>query len=402
MDVLHYSFSLSACPKCHLLVCKHTSLANLDFQVVEQQSTEHHTTTTTNDHDGIPMTIDNRMRTNSRRYSTNEMNFYIFPSTIGNNRYSWTTFGTNSTPTLTNQSIENRTFDDDIPFANENIISSTYTEFKPRFTHIVRTQSERCQQRTKPSICRTKSYSFSTVYTTQKSIKSVVSSPHIEYDDHHHHRHHRISPTYSNLSLLTLLLLVLSYLLTNTLDIVLLYVYYHINYFYFILFACVLCACDLLQWMNNLIEFRHLPTRLLLVPFLLRFYLLYEMIELMIILLNRHCLIHSTMLDSSSTPSSSTTTTLETSLSQTTQSSLIEHSTYDRTIKQGMIYVLTVFYLTHSSLLAFVNIYFWSHNFQLTVNSSLNMDYFIPQWISDENLSRTTLMNIVPVQSSIQ
>ena len=84
MDVLHYSFSLSACPKCHLLVCKHTSLANLDFRAIEQEEEkqsiiESNITTPTN--------VINRYQ----RLSSHGMNFYILPSTTAENRHSWTT-----------------------------------------------------------------------------------------------------------------------------------------------------------------------------------------------------------------------------------------------------------------------------------------------------------------------
>ena len=377
MDVLHHAFSLSACPKCHLLICKHTSLANLDFHTIEKD--EQHASI------NLPHPY--------QRLSTHGMNFYLLPSTIVNNRYSWTTFGSQSMG-----SIETLKNEEDIPFADENIISMSLP-LKPTMTHIVRTQSERYPKHVSPEFYLTKSFSFSTINTstTPKSIISSVSSPRIEQDDH------RRQKCPWNVSLFILMFLVLSYLMTNTLDIVLLYVYYHINSLTFILFTCVLLACDLILWINNLLNYRNLPTRLLLIPFILRFYLLYELVEYMISLFNKNSMIDSEMSDSSSSPSSSTTTTLETNLSRTTKVPLIPSSSHHhlKTIKRRLYQTLLIFSLTHSSLIAFVNLYFWSNNFQLTVNSSLTMDYILPYWIHDEHQS-TSIELISPQPTSLQ
>jgi len=395
MDVLHYSFSLSACPKCHLLICKHTSLANLDFRSIEQeeekQSINIHSTN-----------IKNRYQ----RLSSHGMNFYVLPSPTAsnNNRHSWTTFGTGSiesTNTLENLSINNETLCDNIPFANENIIHSSLP-LKPRLNQIVRTQSERCQKNFKPHICLTKSYSFSTIYTTPKSNKSLTLSPHIQPNINQSKNLH------SNLSIFILSILILSYLITITLDIVLLYIYYHTNNLYFLGFIFIILTGDIILWINNLIDVKNLSTRLLLIPFALRFHILYELVELMIILFNRNTIDNTQSFHSSSTPSSSTTTTLETNLSQTIDSSLIHHHHQEdqslsyKIKKQRLFHYLKLFYLIHSSLLVFVNLYFWSNHFQISTKSTLNMDYFIPQWTTTDNqLLLSTSMNIIPLRPSI-
>jgi len=396
MDVLHYSFSLSACPKCHLLVCKHTSLANLDFRSIEQE--EENQSIIESSH-----TTSNNVKNRYQRLSSHGMNFYILPSTTtSDNRHSWTTFGTGSIEsihTLENLSIDHETLCDNIPFANENIIHSSLP-LKPRFNQIVRTQSERCQKNLKPRICLTKSYSFSTISTTPKSNKSLTLSPHIQQDKNQSKR------LYSNFSIFILSILILSYLLTNTLDIVLLYIYYHTNDLYFIIFILIILICEIILWIDNLIDMKNLSIRLLLIPFFLRFYILYELVELMIIIFNKNLIDNRQIFDSTSTPSSSTTTTLETNISQTTDSSLIHHhhqhqSQLYKTKKRRLFHYLSLFYLIHSSFLVFVNLYFWSNHFQLSTKSTLNMDYFIPQWTTDNHLLLSTSMNIVPVRSSI-
>ena len=374
MDVLHCSFSLSACPKCHLLVCQHTSLANLDFQAMEQACS-----TTATDHSFN--VSDKSVNNPYRRLSSHGMNYYILPSTASNNRYSWTTFGTNSiesTDTLENFSSESVTFCENIPFADECIIS-TPSPFKSTFTHLVRTQSARCHNNATPRICLAKSFSLSTIYTTPKSLPS---SPHIEQTDH------RSITSYSNLSLLTLVLLMVSYLLTSTFDIVLLYIYYHMNSLDFVLFLCTLLTVELLLWVHNLIEFRHLPTRFLLLPFVARLYLLYELVELMITRWNEKWLVQTQIMEPPSTASSSTTSTLETNVSRTTNGFLLHSqlSSASQPIKRRLFRFLTLFYLIHSSLLPLANLYLWSNDFQLTANAPLRMNYFIPQWIAEDQL----------------
>ena len=376
MDVLHYSFSLSACPKCHLLVCKHTSLANLDFRSIEQQQEK---------------PTSNNVKNRYQRLSTHGMNFYVLPSTT-DNRHSWTTFGTGSiesSNTFGNLSLGNETLCDDIPFANENIIQSSLP-FKPTLNHIVRTQSERCQKNFKPRICLTKSYSFSTIYTTPKSL---TLTPHIQQDKNPTNKFH------SNFSILFLTILIISYLLTNTLDIVLLYIYYHTNYAYFIILTVIIFTCDIILWINNFIDIKNLSTRLLLIPFILRLYILYELVELLIIVFNRNFIDNTRIFDTPSS-SASTTTTLETNISETTDSSLIHQSQSYKTMKRRIFHYLTLFYLIHSSLLVFVNLYFWSNNFHPTTKSTLSMDYFVPQWTTADDLVLSTSMNMIPIRPS--
>jgi hypothetical protein len=396
MDVLHYSFSLSACPKCHLLICKHTSLANLDFRAIEQQE-EKQSIIESSD------TPSTNVKTRYQRLSSHGMNFYILPSTTtaADNRHSWTTFGSGSigsTHTLGNLSIDNETLCDNIPFADENIIHSSLP-LKSPLNQIVRTQSERCQKNFKPRICLTKSYSFSTIYTSPKSHQSLTLSPHIQPAKTPSKNFH------SNLSLFILIILIITYLLTNTLDIVLLYIYYHTNSLYFIILISTIFICDIVLWINNLIDIKNLSTRLLFIPFILRLYLLYELVELMIIIFNKNFIDDTQIFDSSSTPSSSTTTTLETQISQTIDTSLIHQphqSQSYKILKRRIFHHLTLFYLIHSSLLVFVNLYFWSNNFQSSIKSTLNMDYFIPRWTTtDTDLLLSTSMNIIPVRSSI-
>jgi len=390
MDVLHYSFSLSACPKCHLLVCKHTSLADLDFGSIEQQQEKQSIIEFNNP-------TSNNIKTRYQRLSSHGMNFYILPSTTTpDNRHSWTTFGSGSiesTNTLENLSIDHEILCDNIPFANENILHSSLS-FKPTFNQIVRTQSERCQTKLTPHICLTKSYSFSTIYTTPKSS---TLSPHVQINKNPSEHFH------SNLSILIFLILIISYLITNTLDIVLFYIYYHTNYFYLIIFTSIILISDIILWINNLIDTKNLSTRLLLIPFILRLYILYELVELIFIILNKNLIDNTEIFDGSS----STTTTLETNISQTTDSTIHHHrqqrhqtQSY-KTMKRRLFHYLTLFYLIHSSLLVLINLYFWSNNFQLSTNSTLNMDYFIPQWTTDNDLLLSTSMNIIPIRSSI-
>ena len=396
MDVLHYSFSLSACPKCHLLVCKHTSLAELDFRSIDQQEEKQSIIESNN-------TIsNNNIKTRYQRLSSHGMNFYILPSTTTpDNRHSWTTFGSGSIKST--NTLDHEILSDNIPFADENIIHSSLS-FKPTFNQIVRTQSERCQTKFTPHICLTKSYSFSTIYTTPKSL---TLSPHIQTIQHQSEGFH------SNLSILILIILIISYLITNTLDIVLLYIYYHANYLYFITFTTMILICDIILWLNNVIDIKNLSTRLLLIPFILRLYILYELVELIFIIFNKNLISNTEIFDSSSTPSSSssTTTTMETNITQTTDSSIHHHHRRQqqrhqtqsyKTMKRRIFHYLTVFYLIHSSLLVLFNLYFWSNNFQLSTKSKLNMDYFIPQWTTTDNdLLLSTSMNMIPVRSTI-
>lgn len=400
MDVLHYSFSLSACPKCHLLVCKHTSLANLDFRSIEQQPSQQEKQSISE----INTLPSNNVKNRYQRLSSHGMNFYMLPSTAAatDDHHSWTTFGSGSvesTDTLKNLSIDDETSCDNIPFADEHIIHPS-TSLKPTFNQIVRTQSERYQKSYRPRMCLTKSNSFSTIYTTPKSIKSLTLSPHVQQNKNQSTKYH------SNFSILFVITLIISYLLTNTLDIVLLYIYYHTNYSYFIIFALTLLICDMILWINNLIDIKNLSTRLLLIPFILRLYILYQLVELMIIVFNRKTIGSTELFDSSSTstPSSSTTTTLETNISHTTDESLLRHehvSDAYKTMKKRIFSYLTLFYLIHSSLLVLVNLYFWSNNFQSSTKSILTMDYLIPKWINDNDLVLSTSMDSSLGRSSV-
>ena len=389
MDVLHYSFSLSACPKCHLLVCKHTSLANLDFLATEQEAEEEDAAA--------------EKKTPYQRLSSHGMNFYILPSTtVSDNRHSWTTFGTGSmgsNHTIENSSVGNETLCDNIiPFANENIIH-TSLPIKPRLNPIVRTQSERCPKNCKPRLCLTKSYSFSTTYPTPKS----TLSPHIQTVIHP-------SKCFSsNCSIILLSILLLSYLITNTLDIVLIYIYYQTNSIYFLSFLLIVFASDVILWMNNFIERKTLSTQALLIPFALRFHILYELVELMLILLNQTTDLESTQSFHSS--SSSTTTTLETNLSDSSlnhhqpqqQQQQYQCSVY-KTKKRRVYHYLALFYLIHSSFLIFINLYFWSNHFQISHKSTLNMNYFLPQWTTTTTTTADNphfFSNIIPIHPSL-
>jgi len=204
MNVLHYSFSLSACPKCHLLICKHTSLADLDFNSDQQQKQCSNT----------PISIRNNLENSCQQeHPSHDTNFYIFPSTTSDNRYSWTTFGTDShesTNILNNLSSNNETICENIPFANENIINSSLL-LKPTFNQIVRTQSEKFNNNnnnhfSKP-IYLTKSLSFFTINNKFSSF------PHLNHVESSLTK----SYSYSKISFL-LILLIFSFLITNTMQ----------------------------------------------------------------------------------------------------------------------------------------------------------------------------------------
>lgn len=310
MNVLHYSFSLSACPKCHLLICKHTSLAELDFHA-DQQEKQCSTTTIS-------------MEEPSQQHLSDGTNIYIFPSTESDNRYSWTTFGTNfnqSGCTLNNLQMNNERFDEDIPFADENIRDST-----PTIDQIVRIQSERANPPPPPSI------NLFHPNPIQRSLDHtfVDSSSHLRNS----------------------LLLILLYLLTNTIDIVLIYIYSHCHYIHLLSFVGMMMLFDMILWINNLIQSQTIPSYLLLIPFSVRFYLLYQLLEFLLIIIDRK------------------------------KNRSIFYSLYQ--MKKPKVYQnLTLFYLIHSGFSALINLYFWSKNFQFSTEYSLNMDYFIPQWSTE-------------------
>jgi hypothetical protein len=333
MNVLHYSFSLSACPKCHLLICKHTSLADLDFNSTQQQSVTECNDTT--------ISIEDKLEHSSQQRSFNGTNFYIFPSTTFDNRHSWTTFGSDSIEN-TNTS-NNETICENVPFANENILNS-------------RTQSERIDNK----FSKSKSFSLATIYH-----KSTIF-PHIK------HETHSLTKSYSTTSFLLIMIFILSFIITNTIDIVLCYVYYYTNYIYLISFISTIILCDLILGMNNLIKLNSISSYLLLIPFSIRFYLLYKLIELLLILFDKHF-----------------------------NRQIIESSLY-KLKKQKLFHYLALFHLIHTGFFALINLYFWSNNFHLSTKSLLNMDSFIPQWIFNNDLSSSTsIINTITTHSSL-
>lgn len=370
MNALHYSFSLSACPKCHLLVCKHTSLANLDFNPIPATSSTDCSSTTLSLHD-------HRKTPSTPR----GMNFYVLSGTGSENGHSWTTSGresVDSQKTGDRFSSDNDTVCDDIPFAHEHVIHSSLL-MSPTFNQIVRSQSERCAKHVKPSISMTRSFSFSTIYN-RSSASSSSSWPPIQQIDA------SISklPASSTRSFLTLLILIISFLITNTLDIVLLYIYYHSHRWNFLLFFSVLLVSDLILWINHLIEWKQIPSRFLFFPLTIRFYLLYELVDTMTLLFEKKFL-HTALSDSSST----TTATLETQISQTTDAPTIlrrSSTSLQKRTRQRLYSYLALFYLVHTGLITLVNLYIWSNHFQLTTKSSLTMESFLPRWpISTES-----------------
>jgi hypothetical protein len=373
MNVLHSSFSLSACPKCHLLICQHTSLANLDFDFIQQQpqSIIESSSTTISIENSCP------------QRSPYGPNFYLFPSTTSDNRHSWTTFGTDSiesTNTFNNLSSNNETISQSIPFSNENIIDSSLP-LTPMLNQIVRTQSEKFTNNFQKPLYITNRFSFSTIYNKSASFL------HIKHEDH------SLTQSYSNISFFMIIILLLSFLITNTIDIVLLYIYYHTNYLYLISFISTIILCDMIIWLNNLIHFKTIPSYFLLIPFTIRLYLLYELIELL-----------TTMFDKNDNiqifDSSSSSTTFETNVSQTTGSPIIRYSSSYKIRKQRLFHYLTLFYLVHTGFFAFINFYCWSNNFESSSKSLLNMDYFIPQWTSSDDLLSTTIHTITTHSST--
>ncbi|UJR23528.1 hypothetical protein I4U23_026520 [Adineta vaga] len=299
MSILHHSFSLSACPKCHLLICQHTSLADLNFHASQQN------------------------------HLSDGTNRYLFPSNTIDIRYSWTTCGTESLEsTQTLKKIES------IPFAHENLL-----------------QSERLSTNIqKSSIDLTKSLSYSTLYDPSSQIK---------------HEDQTFIKSDSNISFPMISLLILSFLLTNIIDIVLIYIYYRTSSFYLISFLCTIILCDIIIWINNLIQFQTNLSYFLLIPFINRFYLLYELIDFLTIAFERDENLHR--MDS---------------LSINTDSTIVDCSK-----KQNLFNELSTFYLIHTGLFALINFYFWSNNFQLSTQSFIQMDYFIPRWLANDDLS---------------
>ena len=319
MNTLHYSFSLSACPKCHLLICKHTSLANLNFNIDNQQQIQCSNTT---------ISIEN---TSFEQNLFNGKNIYIFPSSILDHGYSWTTFGTDtnqSTNTIQNLLLNNQTIcEKNIPFSNENILHSS----------LILTQK---------SISLTKSLSYLSINDKSSSFSYLKTK----------------SYSYSIISYLFIFLLILTYLITNIFDIVLIYIYYHTNYIYLILYISIIILCDIILWINNLIESYTMSFYLLLIPFSIRFYLLYQIIELLIILYDKNL------------------------------NKKIYYLLYK--IKKFKVYQnLILFYLIHTGFLTFINLYILSNNFQFSNKFFLNMDYFIPKWFIHKNSTNHLLLS---------
>jgi hypothetical protein len=169
-----------------------------------------------------------------------------------------------------------------------------------------------------------------------------------------------------------ILLLIFLFLITNTIDIVLIYIYYHLHYIYLISYLSTIILCDIILWLNNFIQSktRILPSYFLLIPFSIRFYLLYKLLELLLIILDRN------------------------------KYPYIFNSLYK--INKSKLYQnLILFYLIHTGFLSFINLYFWSNNFQLSTEIFLNMDYFIPQWIiNNQLLSSISISSSDPIPAS--
>ena len=336
MHVLHYSFSLSACPKCHLLVCQHTSLANLDLNPPEE---------------------------NSPCEFSQGMNLYLLPlSTTSDQNYSWTTSGTNSSSsvqTIDQCSSENETICDNIPFADENIVESNSSIFQPKISTVVRTQSERCSKDLKPRISMTRSLSFSTIYNKSSSISSPTWSrdkPIVSSTSTNH--------SSSFKSIFFLFLLILSFLITNTIDIVLLYIYYQKNWINFLQYFVVLLVCDKIFWFNRLIEWKQRRSRLLLFPLTIRFYLLYQLVDSLTFLFEK------TFVRRSSKRSSSSSSTIINSSIDSSTSTNIEKRRRERIFHQ-----LTFYYLIHSAFQSMINLYISTNENEITMRF-----WFLPFW----------------------
>lgn len=273
MNVLHYSFSLSACPKCHLLICKHTSLANLNMNLNEKENI-------------------------SQEHLTNGTNVYLFPSTIHNHRYSWTT--NESLNTMKNFLTNNETICENIPFSNEKILNSSLI-LTPKQNSIIQTD-----------------YHLT-------NIKSL----------------------FSPIFILWIFLLILSFLITNTIDIVLIYIYYHTNYLYLMIFLMTIFICDFILW---IIELNHRIFYLLLIPFNIRLYFLHQLLEFLIILFDKN----------------------------------IDKQIF-RIRKDKLYQKLTLFYLLHTGFLTLVNLYIYlNHLIKFISNSESISIYF-------ENIFSNTL-----------
>ena len=372
MNVLHYSFSLSACPKCHLLVCKHTSLANLDFNPIQPSTPSLENQSGTRSHN-------DHQKSSSTCHG---INFYIFPMASSNNNYSWTTSGRESVRsdnTIDQFSSDNETVCDNTPFADEQIVNSSST-IQPLFHDLVRTQSEQGAEHFKPNVSMMKSLSFSTICNKSSTSSSSSWSPIKPIDSSISHH-----SSFSRKSVSILLILIISFLITNTLDIVLLYIYYYDEWINFILFLSTLVLCDLVLWIHQLIEWKSVQSRILLFPFMIRFYLLYELVDLMTILFDKKFVktTQATLSEASSSSGTRTTDTLEMQISETINGSILSsspsYSFYKRT-RQRLYQRLALFYLIHSGFLTLINLYLWSNHFHLSAYSSLTMISFLPQW----------------------
>jgi hypothetical protein len=359
MHVLHYSFSLSACPKCHLLICQHTSLADLNFNALQ--------------------TIPDDLESPYQQRMSHGTNVYMFSSSTPDARHSWTTFGTDSTDstrTLQNPSSDQETVSNDaVPFADEHRVYSSLL-LAPVLNPIDRTQSERVSSTTstpKLSIEFTKSLSYSTI------CRKSTSCSHLNHTDQ------TLMNSATHRSFLPILLILLSFLITNTIDIVLVYIYSRTNYLFLISFISTIILCDMIFWLNNLLELHIRLSYLLLIPLIYRFHLLYDLIELLIIALDKN---EKRRLSNSA---STTTTTFETNTSQSTDIPMMDYSSAYPTRKQRLFRDLSLFYLVHTGLFALINFYFWSNNFQLSSRSSISMDYFIPRWTVNEDVLFTDM-----------
>lgn len=390
MNVLHYSLSLSACPKCHLFICKHTSLADLGLDATQEEIPS------ITESKNIQVPIENRHENSIQQRSSNGTNFYMFPSTTNvDNRYSWTTFGTDSfenTNILDNISSNTDTLCENVPFANENIINSLLP-LTSTLNPTNQVHPEKADTTFQSSIRSTKNLPLPTL-----SNKSLLF-PSIEPNKYTVKKLY----TYSNRSFFVIMILLLSFLITNTIDIVLVYIYYHVNYLYFISFMTTIILCDIILWINNLIQFNTMQSCCLLTPFMIRPYLLYKLVELLTIIFDRKSDTQLLCSSSSSSTSTTGTTMLDKKASNRASSSMINSLSFCKLYKRRLFHHLLLFYLVHTGFLTFVNTFFWLNNFQQSTKSLFNRNFLMAQWMPKENyLLSTSVINSIPNHSSIR
>ncbi|CAF0904504.1 unnamed protein product [Didymodactylos carnosus] len=377
MNVLHYSSSLTSCPKCKRLVCEHTSIADVSFT--------------------YPMPITNifeetkhsnrSILTHEQLLSSNGINFYILPKALST---SWTTFGSDENidddqKTLCNELEDNDDDDDDIPFSKELRKDSTIISFAFS-SSVIRTQSDRRDYRPNVFVHRSLSTDILRLNKCEPTTLNILR------DSSDYERHERPSNILTNISNIILLLL---FLITHIIDIVILYVYHiHTNLtMTFIVLACVVFS-DVIVWFNIVYDYirckvtlcSSFESKVLLVPFVFRLYLLIKLLRILTHNFNNH---HSSshFYSTSTTASTSQTTTLET-ISSTTTTAKSEKETMvqmktssltDNSIRTFR-YLIT-FYLLHSGLLGIVNLYFWSTHFSFPQSSYSDKYFLLPRWM---------------------